>query len=178
MLSLSLHILWLHVHVPLVTNSVDITSLSDLFCRYGTFWRLILYTYFSMFDLFSTSTGSFWPSLYSSYFYGLYCLFSSPWWAHLYIFYRDVHKPLLTYSVHIPCLGDLFCLGGSPSCPILFGLFFFLRLFLYIFYGYVHTYLQWSILHTWPFLVTYSVHKVPFGVLFCTRSSLCLINFV
>ena len=54
LVSLFLHIIWLQVHVPLVTTSVHITPLSELFCRYGTFWRLILYTYFSM----------FWPILY------------------------------------------------------------------------------------------------------------------
>ena len=110
------------MHVPLVTNSVHITPLSDLFCRYGTFWRLILYTYFSMFDLFSISTRSFWPSLYSSDIYGLYCLFSSPRLAYLYICYSDMCTNLcwpilytyllyVIFSIHKEVLRVLFSLA-------------------------------------------------------------------
>ena len=65
------------------------------------------------FDLNSISTTSSWPSLSTSDFYDLLCFFTSPWWAHIYIFYGYVHVPLLTYSVQILSLGDLFCTQGT-----------------------------------------------------------------
>ena len=72
-----------YVHVSLVMYSVHIPPLVDLFCTKGSFWRLILYTYFSMFDLFSTRTTSSWPSLQIIDFYVQFCLFSSPWWSDI-----------------------------------------------------------------------------------------------
>ena len=79
-----------------------------------------------------------------------------------------MHKPLLTYSVHIPCLGDLFCLRGSPSCPIPFGLFCFLRLF--------SLHILWLRVHIPP--VIYSAHLPFFSDLFCTKWTFwCLILY-
>ena len=88
LMGLCLHILWLHVSVPLdpllytylimVTYSVHRKLLE---------WLSFRHTYFPMFDLFSKGITYSWPSLNTTEFYGLFCLFTSPWWNYLYIFY-------------------------------------------------------------------------------------------
>ena len=155
-------------------------SISDLFCRYGTFWRLILYTYFSMFDLFSTSTRSCWPSLYTCDFYGLFVYFLLLGWLIFTHFITTCARNFVVlFCTHTFTMWFfLFIRKFFVSYSLWPILFFFYVFYLYIFYGFVHTYLQWPILHTCPFLVTYSAYKEPFGVLFCTQSSLCLIYFV
>ena len=174
-MSLSLHILWLHVHFPLVTTSVHITPLSDLFCRYWTFWRLIspcltyslqvpglfnlvcILVIFIAFIVYFLLLGglifTYFIATWARTFVDLFCTHTLSRWSFLFM-----RKFLMSYSVW----------------PILF----FYVFYLYIFYGYVHTYLQWPILQTCPFLVTYSVNKKPCGVLFCTQGSLCLMYFV
>ncbi len=128
---------------------VHTTPLSDLFCRYGTFWRLLLYNYFSMFDLIFTSTSDF---------HGLYCLFSSPWWSYLYISYRDMCTKLCWPILYTYLLDVIFSIY-KEALRVLFSLayFVFYVFYLYIFYGYVHI----------P-PVTYSVHMSLFSDLFCT----------
>ena len=68
------------------------------------------------------STTSSWLSLYTINFYGLFCSFSSPWWANLFL--RDIFWPcarisadwfctrnfLTAYSVHLPPRVDLLLL--------------------------------------------------------------------
>ena len=46
-------------------------------------------------DLISISPTSSWPCLYTRDFYGLFCIFTSPWWAYVYIFY--VCTPALSW---------------------------------------------------------------------------------
>ena len=138
---LSLHILWLHVHVPLVTTSVHITPLSDLFCRYGTFWRLILYTYFSMFDLFSTSTRSFLPSLYTCDFYGPFVYFLLLGWLIFTHFIATCARNFV----------DLFCTHTFSMWSFLFITNFFVSYSLwniFFFTSFIFTYFMASYTHT------------------------------
>ena len=61
----------------------------------------------------SISTTSSWPSLFTSDFYDLLCLYTSPSLAHIYIFYGYVHVPLGTYSVHKELFDGLLCTHTS-----------------------------------------------------------------
>ena len=68
-------------------------SWGDLFCTLTSCWWRIFYIRKILIDycvnisphfyLFSLSTKCSWHSLYTSDFHGLFCLFSSPWWANL-----------------------------------------------------------------------------------------------
>ena len=125
-----LKIFYYHMHVPLGTYSVHIRPLGDLFCTYGTFWLFTLYTYLPTLEVFSITTTSLWHILYTrdfsaymwtflwwpilytyiSDFYGLFCSFSSPWWALPERYSRTIMRlSLVPYSVHMPPFGDLFC---------------------------------------------------------------------
>ena len=92
-----------HVHVLTLTYSVHIPPHKESFERLS-------------FDLNSISTTYSWPSLSTSDFYYLLCLFTFPWWAHIYIFYSYVHLwwhilyiylLLVTYSVHLELFDGL-----------------------------------------------------------------------
>ena len=78
---LLLHILCLHVHVPLVTYSVHMPSLAHLFCMYGTLWLHIFIHNFPS-RLISISTNSSWPTLYTSNFYDLFRSLTCPLWDY------------------------------------------------------------------------------------------------
>ena len=157
-------------------------------CPY--FWWHILYitNHYSVqippcFDLFSISTTSSWPSLYTLVTFMalyVYLLLLGELMFTWVIFYDYMgKKPLVTYSVHLPPLIDLFCTYGTclfytqttPCWPILSKYYLFLTLyvlfcwfiplwwaFFCIFYGYICTYIWWPILYTYLFLVTYFVH--------------------
>ena len=119
--SLSLcDVLW--VHLPLVTYSVHVPSVGDLFCTHGNFWWFNLYTYLNHVDLNSISTtsclvctlGNFTAYFVYFLFLGelmgfflwltracssvdLFCIYTSWWCRILYI-----RKILLYDSVNIP----------------------------------------------------------------------------
>ncbi len=142
------------VHLRLVTYSVHIPPLVDLFSTQGCLWKHILYTYVFIFCLFCTSTTCSWlctllnlgPSLVS-----LSVRIHHAGWLILYI--RNFST---AYSVHIPPHVGLNFLRTTSSCA----------------------YLWRAILYNYLLLVTYSVqkelfmakfvHTLPVGDLFCT----------
>ena len=111
---------------------------------YSLFWRFLMA--FSVHitpnvDLIPISPTSSWPCLYTRDFYDLFCIFTSPWWAYVYIFYVYMctylwwHTPytcplLLTYSVcmelsdctflHTTPQVDLFSFSTNSSCSTLY----------------------------------------------------------
>ena len=97
-------------------------------------------------DLIPISPTSSWPCLYTRDFYGLFCIFTSPWWAYVYIFYVYMctylwwHTAftchlLLTYSVcmehsdcpflHTPPQVDWFSISTTSSWPTLYTSIFY-----------------------------------------------------
>ena len=64
---------WLHEYLHLMTYSVLLSSLVDLFYVWINFWWLNLYTSPQV-DLYSTRTTSSWSNLYTSDFYGQFYL--------------------------------------------------------------------------------------------------------
>ena len=180
-------------------------SSGDLFLTYGTFWLLFLNTPAHV-DLLSISTTYSWPSLYTSQFYVLFCIFTSPWSTYHYM--GDISWITCARS---SC--DLFCthtsslwlilnlltaysVHTSPPCwhifkkyllPILYtidfyGLFClfysFWRAYIYLRYFMTCTYLWWPILYTYPIFVTYSLHIELFEFWFCLETSLCFTCFL
>ena len=92
-------------------TSVDLfgtRTSGDLICVGIIFNGLFCTQFPPHFDLYFIRTTSSRPSLYTIDLYGLFCIFIS-WWSYLYIFYGLVHLRLVTYSVHIPPLVELFC---------------------------------------------------------------------
>ena len=134
-----------------------------------------------MFDVFSISTTSSWPSLYTTefmaYFFNLLHLGKCSYRLRLY-----VHVALLNYSVHIPPLNDLhqqyfeglFCTHTSPSLthslqiPSLHHLVCTLGNFMAYLVFFLLGELQFTCDILWQNvpLVTYSVHVHPLGDLF------------
>ena len=149
-----------------MTNSVQLDYFEGLF----------LYTYFPMFDLFSISTTSSWPSLYSSEFmaYFIYLLLLGKF---TYTLRLHVHVPFVNYSVHIPPLNDLhreyfeglFCTHTSPSLtnsvqiPPLHHLVCTLGNFIayLVFFS-----SWWASIYLWYFMTARNI-----GDLFCTHTS-------
>ena len=88
-----------------MTHSVQIPSLGDLLCTLGTFWRIVLYKY---------PTG--WSKFYIQPFHELVCTLVTfiTYFVYLYLLAGLIFHivSLVTYSVHIPLLGDLFCTEG------------------------------------------------------------------
>ena len=135
------------------------------------FWRLILYTYFPMFDLFSISTTFSRPGVHTSDFYGLFYMYVPPF-AEL-IFTRDilwlhVHIPLVTHSVYIP--RKWFKSYVLPLHYLVGTLVIFMDYF-------VHFLLFGELIFTWEIfydhvrvpLTTYSVHIPPNSFIFVQR---------
>ena len=135
---------------------------------------------------FSISTTSSWSSLYTSVFYGIFCLFTYPldylieWcgymctylqWRILYIFLI-----LVTCSVHKEVLNSLFCTHTSLfwskfSVPPLHVPSFYTREFyglfcIFIFPWWVYLYILWRQGHV--LLGTYCVHIRTLGEPICT----------
>ena len=129
-------------------------------------------------DLISISPTSSWPCLYTRDFYGLFCIFTSPWWAYVYIFYVYMctylwwHNAfpcphLLTYSVcmelsyctflHTPPQVDLFSISTNSSWPTLYTSIFY-DLFLSL------TCPLWNYFIEWYFMATRAWTS---GDLFC-----------
>ena len=105
-------ILWLYVHVLLMKYSVHLTPLADLVCTLGNFARLVC-THTSLCWRIFCNYQIFMTYLYSNEIYGLFCLFTSPWWAYVYmsdISWLHDYIHLMTYSVLLPSLVDLFCI--------------------------------------------------------------------
>ena len=178
-------------------------SSGDLFWTYGTFWLLFLNTPVHV-DLLSIITTYSWPSLYTSQFYVLFCIFTSPWWAYHYM--GDI--------LWITCAcssGDLFCTHTSSLWPILnfltaysehtnphvyvfsistyylfyidfyglFGLFFSpWRAYIYLRYFMTCTYLWFPILYAYLISVIYSSHIELFKFWFCVETSPCFTYFL
>ena len=94
----------LHVYVPLVTYSVHIPPLGNLFCTYGSFWRLF-YTYTSPCLAYSLQVPRLHSYLYTSDFCGLYYFLLLETYhimtVHVPLVIYSVHVPLVSYSVHI-----------------------------------------------------------------------------
>ena len=128
-----------------------------------------------MFNLFSLSTTSFGPSLYSSDFNGqFYLLLPGDLFLTWYCLWLHVYVPLVTYSVHMPPLGKLFCTYGS---------------FWSLFCTYTSPYLAYSLqvprLHSYsytsdfcglflfssPWAISYRDRARTSGDLFCTHTS-------
>ena len=107
-----LHFLTVHTTGDLFSK--HISSLSDKwFCTYGGLrWLFSVHIPPSV-NVIPISPTSSWPCLYTRDFYGLFCIFTSPWGAYVYIFYV-----YMTYSVHMPSLAHLFCMYGIFSLPI------------------------------------------------------------
>ena len=123
------------------------------------------------------SPTSSWPCLYTRHFYGRFCIFTSPWWAYVYIFYVYMwHTPytcplLVTYSVcmelsdcpflHTPPQVDLFSISTKSSWPTLYTSNFY-DLFRSL------TCLLWDYFMKWYFMATYARTSVD---LFCIHTS-------
>ena len=163
------------MHVPLLTYSVPLPSLDDVFCTQGTFWRLILYTYFPMFDLFSTTTTSWWPCLFTCEFiaYFVYLLLLREisydymgaylWWTILYTYlllmtyiglFCTHTSSCLNYSLQIPPLHHVVCTLGNFMAYLVFFILGELKYTCDILWLHVP-------------LVTYSVHLNHLCDLFC-----------
>ena len=123
---------WAYHHVIDILWLRALTS-GDLFCTYPLSWWLFLFKMshsmaYSVYIppcvyLFYISTTSSWPSLYTPNFYGLICLFTSTWRAYVYvsdILWLHADVPLVTYSVHLPPLIDLFCTYETYWLTILY----------------------------------------------------------
>ena len=134
--------LGLSLHILRLTYSVPLPSLDDVFCTQGTFWRIILYNYFPMFDLFSTSTTSWWPSLFtcefmayfvyllllreiSNDYMGAYLCWTILYTYHLLMTYIGLFcthtSPCLTYSLQMPPLHHLVCTLGNFMAHLIFS---------------------------------------------------------
>ena len=116
------------VHIPLVTYSVHRPSHGDLFCTKETF-------------------------LYPTYFYGLFCIFTSPWWAYLYL-------GNILWQRARPS-GDLFCTHAHTMKTYI--LVTFMAYFIYFFLVCLSSPILWlssaDLFWTHTFIsVTYSVH--------------------
>ena len=129
-------------------------SSGDLFWTYGTFWLLFLNTPAHV-DLLSISTTYSWPSLYTSQFYVLFCIFTSPWWAYHYM--GDIS--CITRARYF---GDLFCTHTSSFVTyseLFDGLFWtHISPCWHIFYKYLLPILYWFL---WPNLfVLFSLETI------------------
>ena len=164
------------MYVPLVTYSVHIPPLGNLFCTYGRFWRLFC-TYTFPCLSYSLQVARLHSYSYTSDFCGLFYFLLKTY--HI----MTAHVPLVMYSVHIPRLGDLFCTYGIfwwlfvyiPAPPTWkyhhfmssFIYYCLLWSFLYI-YFFLMSFLYGWYLHLDIPLVTYSVHVPSLGDLFST----------
>ena len=178
-------------------------SSGDLFWTYGTFWLLFLHTP-ALVDLLPISTTYSWPSLYTSQFYVLFCIFTSPWWAYHYMgdiscitcarYSGDLFCThtfsFVTYSelfdglfwTHIPHV-DIFSISTYYLFYIdfygLICLFFSpWRPYIYLRYFMTWTYLWCPILYTYLMFVTYSSHIELFEFWFCVETSPCFTYFL
>ena len=135
-------------------------------------------------NLISISPTFSWPCFYTRDFYGLFCIFTSPWWAYVYIFYVYMwHTPytcplFLTYSVcielseylflHTPPQVDLFSISTNSSWPTLYTSNFYV-LFRSL------TCPLWNYFIEWYFMATYAWTS---GDLFCIWGNFwCLILY-
>ena len=136
LVSLPIHVVFYGAHNGDLFCKHISSSWDNWFCTYGGFRWLFSVHIPPNVNVIPISPTSSWPCLYTRHFYGLICIFTSPWGAYVYIFYVYMwHTPytyplLLTYSVcmelsdypflHTTPQVDLFSISTNSSWPTLY----------------------------------------------------------